>query len=78
MTTLMRSHHNLRSDMAQVSSSSTILIDAEPAKVLDAIADECGIGPEDRSTLYSSTEYKKIRLRYFTDDYRQWEEAHGA
>ena len=46
--------------------------------VLDAIADECGIGPEDRSTLYSSTEYKKIRLRYFTDDYRQWEEAHGA
>lgn len=40
--------------------------------VLDAIADECGIGPDDRSTLYSSTEYKKIRLRYFTDDYRQW------
>ena len=46
--------------------------------VLDAIAAENNMGPDDRSTLYSSTEYKKIRLRYFTDDYRQWEEAHGA
>ena len=31
------------------------------------------MGPDDRATLYSSTEYKKIRLRYFTDDYREWE-----
>ena len=46
--------------------------------ILDAIADDCGMGPDDRATLYSSTEYKKIRLRYFTDDYRHWEEAHGA
>ena len=46
--------------------------------VLDSIAETCEMGPDDRSTLYSSTEYKKIRLRYFTDDYRQWEEAHGA
>ena len=30
---------------------------------------ECGIGPDGRATLYSSTEYKKIRLHYFTDDY---------
>ncbi len=37
--------------------------------ILDSIAAECGIGPEDRATLYSSTEYKKIRLHYFTDDY---------
>ena len=37
--------------------------------VLDSIAEECGIGPDDRATLYSSTEYKKIRLHYFTDDY---------
>ena len=37
--------------------------------ILDSIAEECGIGPDDRATLYSSTEYKKIRLRYFTDDY---------
>ena len=27
------------------------------------------MGPDDRATLYSSTEYKKIRLHYFTDDY---------
>ena len=46
--------------------------------ILDAIADDCGMGPDDRATLYSSTEYKKIRLRYFTDDYRLWEEQHGA
>lgn len=46
--------------------------------ILDSIAEDCGMGPDDRATLYSSTEYKKIRLRYFTDDYRLWEEAHGA
>jgi DNA-binding Lrp family transcriptional regulator len=45
--------------------------------ILDSIAEECGMGPDDRATLYSSTEYKKIRLRYFTDDYREWEEAHA-
>jgi DNA-binding Lrp family transcriptional regulator len=41
--------------------------------ILDSIAEECGIGPEGRATLYSSTEYKKIRLHYFTDDYAAWE-----
>jgi DNA-binding Lrp family transcriptional regulator len=45
--------------------------------ILDSIAVECGMGPEDRATLYSSTEYKKIRLHYFTDDYRRWEEEHS-
>jgi DNA-binding Lrp family transcriptional regulator len=45
--------------------------------ILDSIAAECGIGPEDRATLYSSTEYKKIRLHYFTDEYSRWEEQHG-
>jgi DNA-binding Lrp family transcriptional regulator len=45
--------------------------------VLDAIATECGMGEDDRATLYSSTEYKKIRLHYFTDDYRRWEEEHA-
>jgi siroheme decarboxylase len=44
--------------------------------ILDSIAAECGMGPDDRATLYSSTEYKKIRLHYFTEDYREWEEAH--
>jgi DNA-binding Lrp family transcriptional regulator len=45
--------------------------------VLDSIAEDCGIGPDGRATLYSSTEYKKIRLRYFTDDYNRWEAEHS-
>jgi siroheme decarboxylase len=45
--------------------------------ILDSIAEECGMGPEDRATLYSSTEYKKIRLHYFTDEYRRWEAGHS-
>ncbi len=45
--------------------------------ILDSIAEECGMGPDDRATLYSSTEYKKIRLRYFTDEYSRWEEEHS-
>jgi DNA-binding Lrp family transcriptional regulator len=46
--------------------------------ILDSIADEHGLHGPDRAVLYSSTEYKKIRLRYFTDDYREWEREHGA
>ncbi len=45
--------------------------------ILDSIAAECDIGPEDRATLYSSTEYKKIRLHYFTDDYARWDAEHS-
>jgi DNA-binding Lrp family transcriptional regulator len=45
--------------------------------VLDSIAADCGIGADDRATLYSSTEYKKIRLHYFTDDYAAWEAEHS-
>ncbi len=45
--------------------------------VLDSIAEDCGIGPDGRATLYSSTEYKKIRLHYFTDDYAAWESEHS-
>ena len=37
--------------------------------VLDSIADEHDLHGEDRAVLYSSTEFKKIRLHYFTDDY---------
>jgi DNA-binding Lrp family transcriptional regulator len=45
--------------------------------VLDAIAASV---PElqDRATLYSSTEFKKIRLLYFTDDFRAWEREHAG
>jgi DNA-binding Lrp family transcriptional regulator len=44
--------------------------------ILDSIAERTGI--TERATLYSSTEFKKIRLLYFTDDFRNWEAQHGA
>ncbi len=44
--------------------------------ILDAIAQDTGI--EERATLYSSTEFKKIRLLYFTDEYRDWERRHAG
>jgi DNA-binding Lrp family transcriptional regulator len=44
--------------------------------ILDSIACETGI--TERATLYSSTEFKKIRLLYFTDDYRAWEREHAG
>jgi DNA-binding Lrp family transcriptional regulator len=43
--------------------------------ILDSIAQETGI--EDRSTLYSSTEFKKIRLLYYTDEHKRWETEHA-
>lgn len=44
--------------------------------VLDAVAELPGI--EGRATLYSSTEFKKIRLLYFTDDFKNWEREHAG
>jgi DNA-binding Lrp family transcriptional regulator len=41
--------------------------------VLDGVAAVCGLRGDDRSTLYSSTEFKKVRLHYFTPDYANWE-----
>ena len=41
--------------------------------ILQSIADEHELHGSDRATLYSSTEYKKIRLHYFTADYAEWE-----
>ena len=43
--------------------------------ILDSIAADTGI--EERRTLYSSTEFKKVRLRYFTDEHAKWEAQHG-
>jgi DNA-binding Lrp family transcriptional regulator len=45
--------------------------------ILDAIADDIE-GIEGRSTLYSSTEFKKIRLLYFLDDFKDWEREHAG
>ena len=44
--------------------------------ILDSIAQDTGI--DGRATLYSSTEFKKIRLLYFTDDFKRWESEHAA
>jgi hypothetical protein len=44
--------------------------------VLDAIAQMTGI--DERATLYSSTEFKKIRLLYFTDEFKAWERERGG
>jgi siroheme decarboxylase len=43
--------------------------------VLDAIAEQTGI--HERATLYSSTEFKKIRLLYFTEEFKNWESRHA-
>jgi len=43
--------------------------------VLDAIAENTGI--HERATLYSSTEFKKVRLMYFTDEFKEWERVHA-
>jgi DNA-binding Lrp family transcriptional regulator len=45
--------------------------------ILDRIADQHGLHGDDRAVLYSSTEFKKIRLLYFTDDYADWEREHA-
>lgn len=44
--------------------------------ILDSIAEMTGI--DERATLYSSTEFKKIRLLYFTDEYKAWEREHAG
>jgi DNA-binding Lrp family transcriptional regulator len=44
--------------------------------ILDAVRDEVGC-IEDRATLYSSTEFKKVRLLYFTEDFKSWEREHA-
>jgi DNA-binding Lrp family transcriptional regulator len=43
--------------------------------ILDSIAADTGI--DERRTLYSSTEFKKVRLRYFTDEHKLWEAEHA-
>jgi hypothetical protein len=45
--------------------------------VLDSIASEHELHGPDRAVLYSSTEFKKIRLHYFTEDYSRWEAEHA-
>jgi DNA-binding Lrp family transcriptional regulator len=44
--------------------------------ILDAVGEATGVA--ERATLYSSTEFKKIRLQYFTDEFRAWEREHAG
>jgi DNA-binding Lrp family transcriptional regulator len=44
--------------------------------ILDSIAEQTAI--EQRATLYSSTEFKKVRMLYFTDAFRDWEREHAG
>jgi DNA-binding Lrp family transcriptional regulator len=44
--------------------------------ILDTIGEEMGI--DERAVLYSSTEFKKIRMLYFTEDFRAWEREHAG
>jgi siroheme decarboxylase len=43
--------------------------------ILDSIAAATGV--EGRATLYSSTEFKKVRMLYFTGAFPRWEEEHA-
>jgi DNA-binding Lrp family transcriptional regulator len=47
----------------------------ECEQTLAAIAEATGIS--DRHALYSTKEFKKVRVRYFTDEEMKWEEAHA-
>jgi DNA-binding Lrp family transcriptional regulator len=46
--------------------------------ILDRIADDHDLHGDDRAVLYSSTEFKKVRLHYFVDDYARWEREQAA
>jgi DNA-binding Lrp family transcriptional regulator len=46
--------------------------------ILDGIADQHDLHGDDRAVLYSSTEFKKIRLLYFTEDFKAWEREHAG
>jgi len=44
-------------------------------EAIEAIAEDTGVtGPDRRAVLYSTLEFKKIRLMYYTPDYREWED----
>ena len=48
-------------------------------ETIEAIAEETGFtDPSDRAVLYSTYEFKKIRLVYYTSEYRKWEDLARA
>jgi len=48
----------------------------ECERVLAEIAERTGV--HERAVLYSSTEFKKVRLLYFTEEYANWERTWGG
>ncbi|RPJ35096.1 MAG: Lrp/AsnC family transcriptional regulator [Verrucomicrobiaceae bacterium] len=48
----------------------------ECEQTLAAIAEATGI--TDRHALYSTKEFKKVRVRYFTDEEMKWEDSHAG
>jgi hypothetical protein len=49
---------------------------ADCEAVLQAISDETGL--RDYRVLYSTKEYKKTRVSYFTPEAEQWEREHAG
>ncbi len=47
----------------------------ECEQTLTAIAEATGI--TDRHALYSTQEFKKVRVKYFTDEETRWEEMNA-
>ena len=43
-------------------------------ETIAALADEAGLGADDYAVLYSTFEFKKVRLRYYSPEYRAWED----
>jgi DNA-binding Lrp family transcriptional regulator len=74
------SHCYLRPTYADWPYSIFTMIHARSRGECEATADaiEAATGVHERAMLYSSTEFKKIRLRYFTDDLDGWEERERA
>src|SRR5204863_471083 len=71
---------NIRMDLEMEQGTDALATAAEavaPAPVEKVAYDEVDKAVI-RATLYSSTEFKKVRLLYFTDDYKQWERDHAG
>ncbi|MSO43726.1 MAG: Lrp/AsnC family transcriptional regulator [Thermoleophilia bacterium] len=47
-------------------------------ETITALGEEVGLGADDYAVLYSTFEFKKIRLRYYSPDYREWEDLARA
>ncbi|MCZ4496537.1 MAG: AsnC-type helix-turn-helix domain protein [Thermoleophilia bacterium] len=50
---------------------------ADCENVLEAIAKEIGVTKDDYIVLYSTKEYKKTRVSYFTPEMYAWEDVHA-